>query len=128
MPTCYSIDLEHRVVLTIIDGDATDADLTEHVRALHADPQFSPEMAELVDLSGVTQIYVTTAGIRTVAQSAVHARLARRAFIAPTDVLFGLSRMYQSFWNDGAPDELKVFRTRQPALEWVGLADALPLA
>ena len=123
MPTSYTIDTARNVIYTMFSGTTSDLDLVAHVSALQSDPRFSPDMAELVDLSGITRADVTSSGIRTVARTPVHARTARRAFVAPTDLLFGLTRMYQSYWNDGAEDRLAVFRAREPALEWLGLSD-----
>src|SRR4051812_28228342 len=112
MPTSYAIDPGQHIVYTKFSGEATDRDLMTHIVALEADPRFSPDMAELVDLTGVTHADVSSYGIRSAARSPVHARLARRAFIAPSDALFGLSRMYQSYWNDGGEDRLAIFRAR----------------
>jgi hypothetical protein len=125
MPTSYTIDAARNVVYTMFSGVTTDLDLFAHVSALQADPRFSPDMAELVDLSEITRADVTSSGIQSVARTPAHARTARRAFVAPTDVLFGLTRMYQSYWNDGAQDRLAIFRAREPALEWLGVSDAL---
>ena len=126
MPTRYTIDPDRHIVYTTFSGDASDRDLLAHVLALEADPQFRPDMAELVDLTGVTRAHVTSSGIRAAAQSLVHARMARRAFIAPSDALFGLTRMYQSYWNNGSDDRLTIFRDRTAALEWLGVANAPP--
>lgn len=124
MPTSYTIDSARNLVYTMFSGATSDLDLIAHISALQADPRFRPDMAELVDLSAITRADVTSSGIRSVARTPLHARTARRAFVAPTDVLFGLTRMYQSYWNDGAEDRLAIFRAREPALEWLGLSDA----
>jgi hypothetical protein len=119
MSTHYSIDPQRALVLTVFEGNATDEDLLAHVRALEADPRFDRRMAELIDLSGVTTSTVTSAGVRMTASSPVHALTARRAFVAPTDLLFGLTRMYQSYWTQGQDAEVEIFRAVEPALEWL---------
>jgi hypothetical protein len=129
MSTRYSIDPERHLILTVFDGDVSDADLRAHVDSLEADLRFDRTMAELVDLRGVTSSSVTNDAIREVAAAPPHALSARRAFVAPTDLLYGLSRMYQSYWNRGHLDQAAVFRSLEPALRWVGLTDtpAIPL-
>jgi hypothetical protein len=124
MPTRYSIDPQRHLVLTVFDGDVSDADLRAHVDALDADPQFDRKMSELVDLRGVTSTSLTSTGIRAVASAPVHALRARRAFVAPSDLLYGLARMYQGYWNQGYDDEVAIFRSVEPALQWLGVTDA----
>jgi hypothetical protein len=121
MSTRYSIDPQRHLVLTVFEGDVSDTDLRAHVEALEADARFDREMAELVDMSRVTRASVTSDGIRAVASAPVHALNARRAFVAPTDLLYGLSRMYQSYWSRGHDDEVAIFRSVEPALQWLGV-------
>ena len=128
MSTRYSIDPQRHLVLTVFDGDVSDADARAHVEALDADPQFDRKMSELVDLRGVTSTSVTSAGIRGAASAPVHALSARRAFVAPTDLLYGLARMYQGYWNQGYDDEVAIFRSVEPALQWLGMTDPPALA
>ena len=121
MPVRYSIDPGLQLVRTVFSGELTDADLREHVRSLHADPAFNAKMRELVDLTGVTRATVTADGVATIAASLVHSPHARRALVASTDEVFGLSRMYQLYRDRIGAEELQVFRESVPALEWLGL-------
>jgi hypothetical protein len=123
MPVRHSIDLEPPLVHTIFSGHVTDADLREHLRTLMADDRFDPMMPELVDLTDVTDVSVTSAMVEASARWLLHAPRARRAIVAPTDVLFGLSRMYQLYRDDLSGDTLRVFRTREQALEWLGAGE-----
>ena len=45
---------------------------------------------------------------------------AKLALVAPQDELFGLGRMYQML-RDSSPVEVRVFRERSEAEEWLGL-------
>ena len=123
MSTRYSIDPQRHLVLAVFDGDVSDADLRAHVDALEADPQFDRGMSELVDMSRVTGVSVTSDGIRAAASAPVHALHARRAFVAPTDLLYGLARMYQGYWSQGLDHEVAIFRAVEPALQWLGVTD-----
>jgi hypothetical protein len=42
--------------------------------------------------------------------------------VAPSDIAFGTARIYERR-RDGAAGGMKVFRSRDDALEWLGLDD-----
>lgn len=126
MPVSYSIDMRHPVVYTVFSGDVSDADFVEHLRLLHADARFNPSMAELVDLREVTEVSLSPEMISSSARWALHSPFARRAVVAPSHFLFGLSRMYESYRGELGESEFKVFRTLAPALTWLGLTEAPP--
>jgi hypothetical protein len=48
---------------------------------------------------------------------------ARRAVVVTNDVVFGMARMYQIL-TDESPDELRIFRKVDDALQWLWIADA----
>jgi hypothetical protein len=124
MPVSYSIDTQHPLVYTVFRGDVSDADFVEHLRSLYADPRFDSGMPELVDLTNVTSVSATSEMIPASARWPLHSSYAQRAIVAPTDYLFGLARMYQSYRDDIGQANLKIFRELTPALEWLGLAAA----
>ena len=43
----------------------------------------------------------------------------RAAIVAPSDVLYGVSRMFQTLRGDANPDEVEVFRTLDEANAWL---------
>jgi hypothetical protein len=112
------------VVYAVFSGDVSDADFLEHLRSLYADPRFDTSMPELVDLREVTSVSLSPDMISSSARSPLHSPYARRAVVAPTDVLFGLARMYESYRGGLGEGQFRVFRTLLPALKWVGLAHA----
>jgi hypothetical protein len=120
----HSIDTQLPLVYTVFSGDVNNADFVEHLRSLRADPRFDSSMPELVDLRGVTAVSVTSAMIPASARWPLHSPYARRAVVAPTDLLYGLARMYQSYRDDTGQAQLQIFRTLPPALEWLGLTEA----
>jgi hypothetical protein len=121
MSASYNIDPVHRFVYTKLGGHVSDADLVEHQRALLADPRFDSSFCELVDLRDVTEVSVKSRMVKESAMWPLHAIKARRAIVAPSDVLFGLSRMYQLYRGEVGEAHLGVFRTLEPALEWLGI-------
>jgi hypothetical protein len=126
VPVSYSIDMQHPLVYTVFSGEVTDADLLEHLRSLYADPRFDSAMPELVDLREVTGVSVSPDMIPSSARWPLHWPSAQRAVVAPTDLLFGLSRMYESYRGEAGDGQFKVFRAFPPALEWLGLSQAPP--
>lgn len=120
MPIHHSIDDDPPYLIrTVFSGDVSDADVTAHHRALAADPRFESSLAELVDLSNVSDFFVTSHGMAQSAHSGLHNPIARRAFIAPTDAVFGMARMYQSFYDEYGGAQLAVYRSRSAALAWL---------
>jgi hypothetical protein len=130
MSVHHAIDEERKIVLTVFRGDLTDADLRAHQLALSANPRFHPSMRELVDLRAVTDVSVSSAILNASAGWPLHAPEARRALVAPTDLLFGLFRMYQTHLGEVGASQLGVFRELGQALQWLGLSseDELPSA
>ena len=47
---------------------------------------------------------------------------ARWAFVAPTDVAFGLARMFENL-TTGLKIDVMVFRSEEPALRWLDMPD-----
>lgn len=120
MPITYEIDSEQRLVVTRIWGAATDDDVAEHNRSLRADPRFDPTYSQLADMSGVTELLVSTKVIQDTAHDQYFAAGARRAFVASGDAAFGLARMF-ALHAEGTGHTINVFRDRPSAEAWLGL-------
>ncbi len=124
MPVNHSVDVNRPLVYTVFNGDVGEADFVEHLRSLSGDPLYDASMPELVDLRDVTSVSVSPDMIGTSARWPLHSVFARRAVVAPTDLLFGLSRMYQAYRGEVGDTQFRVFRSLAPALEWLGLTEA----
>ncbi len=90
--------------------------------ALLADPGFDPTINDLVDLSGVTRLDISSSTVRRIAQMfdplndlQVQNRL---AIVAPHDELFGMARMYEILRAE-APEETKVVRNLEDAMAFL---------
>jgi len=125
VPVDYEIDTEQDVVVTRGHGRLTDDDLLGVQQRLRADPAFRPDMNELCDLRDVSEVEVTSRGLRLLAARNHFGAGSRRAFVVERPVLFGIARMLQAL-TDRHPDELRVqFDELRDARAWVGLGAGL---
>ena len=124
MPISYRIDAARNLVHTIADGTLTDEDVIGHKLRLAADPAFTPGMLELSDVRAVTQLAVTTAGVRRMVNvdEASGKTPGRLAIVADQSAVFGMARMYQTLGEHG-PMRVGVFRTNEEAEKWLEAAE-----
>ncbi|HEX6038565.1 hypothetical protein [Longimicrobium sp.] len=121
MPAAYRIDPERAIVLSRAWGTLGDADITAHYTALAADPAFDPAYRQLVDLREVTAVDLSAAHIAEIAKRAVFRPGARRAYVAPTDVAFGVARMLEAY-AESIGGDVEVFRDLPSAERWLDQA------
>jgi hypothetical protein len=121
------IDIDTGANLRIVtfEGTIRDVDIIETFGAYWQSPDYDPSLNELYDCSNITTEDISSEGLRKIA--GVNLDMNRSgpavkvAMYAPTDVAFGLIRMYQVFVENSASD-LRVFRDRNEALQWLGAA------
>lgn len=118
MPLDSHIDSARGLVTTRLEGRITGSEVKAHQRGLEADPDFDPDFDHLFDLSRVETFQISVEQIRAIASVSVFSSSSRRAVVAPKDVLYGLSRMYEGF-RDISEEEIRVFRSREEALVWL---------
>lgn len=121
MPYRFEFDVEHKILLILPEGEIGERDVAtfndeirRHVRELN------PSGA-IIDCSAVTSFNPSGEALRQAAMPpAPFPAETPRFIVAPTDYLFGMSRMYQLAAN--RPREmLKVVRTMQEALAGLGV-------
>ena len=120
MPIRYRLDPSRRLVRTVAWGELTNQDLLEHQAGLRQDRDFDPKFDQLVDLTRVSRIEVTSEGILELAEATVFDRGVRRVMVAPADALFGMARMFQAL-RDAAGEQHHVVRTLAEARELLGI-------
>ena len=113
-----------RRVTLILSGTLTDRDLFAAYEALYADPGHRVGMDELTDCRAVERVEVTTGGLVALAAATarlldVQAQTWRVAIVAPSDIVFGMARMYEAFRAE-SPEQVQVFRDRASAEAWLG--------
>jgi hypothetical protein len=123
MPGSYLIDLQRGLVFTRGWGVFTDHELLWHAETLRADPRFDPEFRQVVSFLDVSEVRVTAEGVRALAQINPFRRDSRRAIVVPSDLVFGLTRMFEAHTNSDQ-EQFRIFRVLEPAFEWVGLDPA----
>ena len=120
MPGSYLIDEPRSLVFSQGWGVLTDDEILAHVRTLRGDARFQPAFQQVIDFRRLSEIKLSTTGIRAVAERNPFAADAHRAIVVSSDEAFGLARMYASYTE--IPDSpIRIYRSLAPALEWVGL-------
>ena len=129
MPIEYQIDHSHRVVFAKGVGALTGEDLFAYQREVWSRPDVAG-YNELADMSEVQDIVQPTSErIRKLADLSASMDIStpsKFAIVAPPALPFGLGRMYEMYreLNEHSTKEVRVFRTREEALEWLGLQDS----
>lgn len=123
MPHAYVLDEAHSLVLSRAWGALTDQELLSHLTTFANDPRFRPTFHQLADLREVTNLAVTSSGIRYQVRESPFAAGSQRALVVSSDVAFGMARMFQILHDESAGD-VEVFRNLDDALAWLGLTEA----
>jgi hypothetical protein len=126
----FSIDEPVRRRIATFRGPISDRELIDAYAALLADPAYDASLDDLIDLRHVTHMGVTSAGLHRLIgmydDRDSPGFVTRAAILAPTDVLYGVSRMFQTMRGEDHPDELEVFRTLDESLEWLNRKQHVP--
>jgi len=115
MPADFIIDVTHGVVLTTGTGEFTRADFIEHMSRLKADPNFNPDFNQVVDCRAITLLNLNGDEVRDLASQSIFSVRSRRAFVASSDLQFGLGRMFAAY-REMAGQQMMVFKDMQEAL------------
>ncbi len=121
----YEVQVHRRIVT--FRGPIVDRDLLDAYESLLGDPKYDASMDDFIDLRDVTHMGVTSAGLhRLIAmfdERDSPGYPTRSAIVAPSDVLYGVSRMFQTMRGEDHPDELEVFRSLEEARAWLARCD-----
>lgn len=131
MALSFRIDPDARLIVAAGSGVLTDEDLFGYQQALNSRAEVAG-YHELIDMSRVEGVALPSASriqdlVDLAAGQDPETPRARIAVVAPTDALFGLGRMYQTYrhLDQRSTKQLGVFRTLTEALAFLGL-DAAP--
>lgn len=125
MPASYLIDQQRGVVFSRGWGVLTDEETLAHAKVLRGDPRLTPLLRQVADFRDVTRLDVTSEGVRRVAKNNPFGPDARRSFVAPLDETVGMLRMF-GIYLDADDSQFRIFRSLEPAMEWIGLDPATP--
>ena len=117
MPVACRVDAEQGVTFIEVWGLFSSADVMTGREQLKADPAFSVDMDQLIDMRRVTDFAPTTE-LKEWADSYPFDSKARRAFVTPEDLAYGTMRMYQAL-TDHPQSQTRVFREMSEACQWL---------
>ncbi len=122
MPIRMIIDRDAGLIRTTASGRVEGSDLIAYYRNLRTHPDFRSNLNEIFDATRIETVDLTAEDVRRL--SNLTEEFTKRgvpvkvAIIAPGDVEFGMSRMYEMLQMQSI-NVLKVFRERAPAEEWI---------
>jgi len=120
MPITYRIDRERSRIVTTCAGDVTLPEVMAHFDQLQKDPEVTPRLNVLLDLTRQTsvpmapQIQAAADRVGLVTNVVFEAC----AIVASREALFGMARMFEVLAR-GHFAVLKTFRNREEAEEWL---------
>jgi hypothetical protein len=128
MPVRFAIDRTMRLVVYVVEGDATAAEASDFLDAVLAHPDFERGFNFLGDRRGVDRA-PSSAYVRSVAD-AVKARSESLgpcswAVVVGSDSGYGMARMW-GILTDASAVEIVPFRTPEAASTWLGLPQTCP--
>ncbi|HEB57528.1 MAG TPA: hypothetical protein ENI98_14740 [Gammaproteobacteria bacterium] len=124
MPVKTVIDIEKNLVTHTINGGFGLVDIEPAWRAMLVDPKFQAGMNVLWDfrLGMQTSSFSADDMRHIVSMTAEHIKQRgaeyKLALLAPRDLYFGLSRMFEAY-GDEIPIKIHAFRSMQEALDWL---------
>ena len=116
MPCELSVYPELRAFHSKYYGEVTLADILSQRELIAARPDLCPDYSLIVDLSGATRLGMGYGEVYALAKSGSPLkRFARHIFVAPSDVAYGIARMYQTLALDVHRNTV-VVRTMEEAI------------
>ena len=121
MSVILKINPQKRVVHSTFFGIVTDEEILAHSHTIRGHPDFRSEYDEIIDLTMVTHLKVSTKAMQELAgrKSVFHASV-KHVIIAPKDFSFDRAQEFKRIAEASRPN-LKVVRTATDAYEFVGL-------
>jgi len=133
VPIAHRVDHKRRLVVAAAYGTVTAEDLFAYQREVASRPD-AAGYDELVDMTPAAHIAAEEStrarDLASLAASADQPDVTTRfAIVAPTDLAFGLGRMYQSYRENErrTTKQVGVFRTMEEACRFLGVEPPLEL-
>ncbi len=118
MPATYVIDAATRIVLFVLRGVVTPRELTQESARLNNDPAFDPGFGELVDFTGVAEVQIGGADLKSLQElDPFFTRSKRALVVGPQSSTYGAARLYQMMRKDES--RVEIFKNRKEALQWL---------
>jgi hypothetical protein len=127
VPLSYQIDKQNNVLVCKVSG-ALSADDVRKMRAnLREDEAFSSDLYLLFDMLDNTEFGISPSEFRELAAESPMGKQSRRAYVAPSELAFGLLRIFAGH-SLADPAYFRVFRDLAEARLWLGLDEDKGLA
>lgn len=122
MPCRYVIDKERRLVISTGWDRLTFAEMKAQQDELTSDPNFDPTFNQLVDVTAVTVLDLSTGQAQRIANRSIYSPTSRRAVLASSQAIFGVARMMDAYHSMATGrEQVNVFYDGDAALQWLGL-------
>ncbi len=127
MPITFHYRPEVNLVICVHIGNRPDDEFLAAYKGMYKNDLYNISMNRLVDFRQALSSSRSSSALKELARfvdiqfagTNAHPKV---AVIAPGDLSFGISRMYEAF-SDTAPWDLVVFRAVDAALAWLGLPE-----
>lgn len=128
MPISFHFRPELNLTICVHTGYRSDDEFLAAYKSMYENDLFNVFMNRLVDMrqakgsksrSSTTLQQLSRFVEKQFAETNAHPKI---AIVAPEDISFGLSRMYD-FYTDPVPWDLEIFRSIDSALAWLGLPE-----
>jgi len=128
MPINHHINHASKLILTSVVGDASDIEFIHAIEKYQKDIKNTPDYLnfnEIVDLSDVTNMQITTTGIMTISRIAAETdregEQTKLALIVSSSLAYGMARMYSMYrsFSPKANKDVRVFNNKQDAYQWL---------
>lgn len=121
MPVQVAVNRDRKLVITSYSGEVNDADVARQISEIKRNAPYDGEYSAITDFTGVTQFNISLEQIRSVAETVSPLAKSKRVMVAPTDVAYGTSRMFQALAWHTRPN-ITVVRTLGEAYQVLGIA------
>lgn len=127
MTVASRIDKQSNTIIRTVTGALTVADLVAAFEASLSDPDFKKDMHVIWDLSEADISQIPSAKLLDAveyigAHADTRGTAYRIAIVAPADINFAVSRMFEGYGSGMLPLAINVFRNRERAFEWIAEA------
>ena len=120
MSISYFIDNANELVVCEASGTLT-VDTVNKLRVdLMEDPEFTADMSLLFDMHAVKEFEIAPSEFEQIAADSVMSKTSMRAYVTPTDDVFGMLRIFASYSNAEA-ERFQIFRDMGQARRWLGI-------
>lgn len=120
MPVNVRVDRSRKFVVTTYSGHVTDDDVARQIAEVQRNAPYDGEYCAITDFTHVTHFEISSDQIRLVAESKSPLEQARRVMVAPSDVAYGTSRMFQMLAGRTRPN-ITVVRNLDEAYKTLGI-------